>query len=110
MIGHINAADNTKKMEDCPRFDRCSSNICPLDGHINRRDFFPNEKVCPFILTYLDPHSKQEVMFLDEIKETEVIWREKHGEKFLTNRIKGRKSMREYFQNGNGKTRKVVKK
>lgn len=34
--------------ERCPRFENCSSNICPLDPEASLRIKFPEEDVCPF--------------------------------------------------------------
>ena len=96
----ISSFPKSHQMKDCPRFNNCNANICPLDEHIERRAWLLGEKICPFILTYLDSHSTQKLEFVEEIKKTEHIWQQKHGEKLLASRIKSRKNMRNYFQSG----------
>ena len=37
------------KIEDCPRFDRCSAPICPLDTDWQLRTHLPGEPICAFL-------------------------------------------------------------
>ncbi len=34
----------------CPRFEKCSINICPLDLECKIRVFIPEEESCPFTI------------------------------------------------------------
>lgn len=36
------------KPEDCPKFEDCEANLCPLDREINTRTWFPDEPFCTF--------------------------------------------------------------
>lgn len=38
----------SNNLEHCPRFENCSSNICPLDPEASLMIKFPEEDVCPF--------------------------------------------------------------
>ena len=33
-------------MENCPHFQRCSANICPMDKELLKRTWFVDEEVC----------------------------------------------------------------
>ena len=37
-----------KNLKICPRFDKCSANICPLDSEANLRNKLAGEESCPF--------------------------------------------------------------
>lgn len=37
-----------QNLRRCPRFDRCSINICPLDFEVNLKNKLPEEENCPF--------------------------------------------------------------
>ena len=37
------------KIEDCPRFDRCSAPICPLDADWRHRAHLTGEPICVFL-------------------------------------------------------------
>jgi hypothetical protein len=37
-------------LKECPRFNFCSYNICPLDIEANSKNKLPEETVCPFCL------------------------------------------------------------
>jgi len=39
-----------KNLKQCPRFDWCSVNICPLDLEVNLRTKIQTEKNCPFTI------------------------------------------------------------
>ena len=32
--------------ENCPKYDRCSCNLCPLDPHIELRSYDPDDPGC----------------------------------------------------------------
>lgn len=36
-------------MFDCPKFDKCSAPICPLDGEWHKRSHLKGERVCFFL-------------------------------------------------------------
>lgn len=40
----------TENPKNCPRFEGCSINICPLDPEAEIRSFIPGEESCPFTL------------------------------------------------------------
>jgi len=37
-------------LKKCPRWNYCSTNICPLDPDVNLRNKLPKENICPFCL------------------------------------------------------------
>lgn len=37
-------------MGQCPRFDRCSANICPLDLEAEERTYVSGEGICSFAI------------------------------------------------------------
>jgi len=39
-----------KNLKICPRFDKCSANICPLDSEANLRNKLVGEESCPFTI------------------------------------------------------------
>lgn len=39
-----------KNLKQCPRFEKCSINICPLDPETNLRNKLPEEETCPFTI------------------------------------------------------------
>lgn len=45
--------------EDCPKFDRCSAPICPLDQACAERVYRRDETVCFYMLEYVKPGAKQ---------------------------------------------------
>lgn len=42
--------ENLKRTEICPRFNKCSANICPLDPEVGERAHVSGEDVCPFTI------------------------------------------------------------
>ncbi len=38
-----------KNLRRCPRFNNCSTNICPLDFEVSQRTYIVGEDVCPFM-------------------------------------------------------------
>lgn len=40
---------------DCPRFDRCGANVCPLDESWRQRKHLPGEPVCHYLLQHAKP-------------------------------------------------------
>lgn len=40
--------ENLTRIEICPRFNKCSANICPLDPEAEERTYVPSENICPF--------------------------------------------------------------
>ena len=40
----------TKKFKNCPRFKKCSINLCPLDFEARFKKVFPGENTCPFMI------------------------------------------------------------
>lgn len=43
------------KPEDCPRFEKCSANFCPLDADRDRRVLHDSERTCRFMLESMKP-------------------------------------------------------
>ena len=41
--------------EGCPRWDRCSANICPLDPHWRDRVHLDGERVCAYLTELAKP-------------------------------------------------------
>ena len=39
-----------ENLRKCPRFGRCSVNICPLDSEAQKRTYVSGEDICPFII------------------------------------------------------------
>ena len=35
-----------KSPHNCPRFNTCNANLCPLDHDLKKRDWIPGEAVC----------------------------------------------------------------
>ncbi len=46
------------KMTDCPKFDRCSAPICPLDADWAARVHLKGERICFYVLEYVKPGAK----------------------------------------------------
>ena len=42
--------ENLERIKKCPRFDRCSANICPLDSEVAERTYLYGEDICPFTI------------------------------------------------------------
>lgn len=42
--------ETTPNLKKCPRFDRCSINVCPMDLEANLRNKLPGEDCCPFTI------------------------------------------------------------
>ena len=38
------------KMEECPKFDKCSAPICPLYKSVNKQEHLENERTCYYLL------------------------------------------------------------
>ncbi len=49
---------NPMKMSDCPRFDKCSAPICPLDSDWRLRVYRKGEPICFYLLEYVKPDAK----------------------------------------------------
>jgi hypothetical protein len=49
---------NATKMCDCPRFDKCSAPICPLDTDWKHRVYRKGEPVCFYLLEFVKPDAK----------------------------------------------------
>ena len=93
----ITEIDSAKSMERCHKFDKkfgqsCSAPICPLDL---KRTMLSSEKICMFILNYLEG---KKTPFDKEIRETERIWRKNIGESRLRKRLKARERIRTFFK------------
>jgi len=43
------------QMKDCPKFDRCSAPICPLDPDVFRRVYLPGEAICFYLAESVKP-------------------------------------------------------
>ena len=41
--------------EDCPKFDKCSANICPIDAEMIFRSHLAGEPVCLYLREYAKP-------------------------------------------------------
>jgi hypothetical protein len=39
-------------MYDCPKFDRCSAPVCPLDDRWQERSYLDGERVCYYLTEY----------------------------------------------------------
>jgi len=35
-----------EKMEDCPRWDKCTAPLCPRDPNIRKQIWYPDEEIC----------------------------------------------------------------
>jgi hypothetical protein len=46
------------RMEDCPKFNRCSAPICPLDPDVLSRTYLPGEPVCLYMREFVKPDAK----------------------------------------------------
>ncbi len=51
---------NSIKMCDCPRFDKCSAPICPLDREWSLRVYRKGEPICFYLLEYVKPNAKDQ--------------------------------------------------
>ena len=40
---------------DCPKFEKCSAPICPLDPEWQSRSHLPGERVCFYLLEFVKP-------------------------------------------------------
>ncbi len=49
---------NTLKMYHCPRFDRCSAPICPVDPDWKLRVYRKGEPICFYLLEYVKPDAE----------------------------------------------------
>ncbi len=49
---------NAKNMRECPRFDNCSSPICPFDGEWHKRAYRKGEPICFYLLEFVKPDAK----------------------------------------------------
>jgi len=38
------------KMEECPKFNKCSAPVCPLYTSINKQEHLENERTCYYLL------------------------------------------------------------
>ncbi len=45
-------------MSTCPKFDRCSAPICPLDPDWRLRVYRRDEPICFYLLEYVKPHAR----------------------------------------------------
>jgi len=81
---------------ECSRFDRCNAPLCPLDDLMEKREYLSGEKICPFVLDYMDK-DRDEVRYLEQVETTKPVWESKLGKKTLVHRVKQRKNVREYF-------------
>jgi hypothetical protein len=46
------------KISNCPRFDKCSAPICPLDRNWKLRVYLKGEPICFYLLEYVKPNAK----------------------------------------------------
>ncbi len=49
---------NPMKMSDCPRFDKCSAPICPLDAEWRLCLYRKGEPICFYLLEFVKPDAK----------------------------------------------------
>ncbi len=42
--------ETIENLRKCPRFNKCSSNLCPLDLEVNLRNNLLDEERCPFTI------------------------------------------------------------
>ena len=47
--------------EECPKYRRCSANVCPLDPHVDRRTHLRGERVCLWLREWSKPHGEAQV-------------------------------------------------
>jgi hypothetical protein len=59
---------NALKMCDCPRFDRCSAPICPLDTDWKVRPYRKGEPICFYLLEYVKPNAKTQFQGSIEVR------------------------------------------
>ncbi len=46
---------------DCPRFDRCSANICPLDADWGLRQHLKGERICFYLTELVKPGGTERI-------------------------------------------------
>ena len=61
------------KMSDCPRFDKCSAPICPLDRDWRLRVYRKSEPICLYLREYVKPNAKTRFQGCIAIQIFEVI-------------------------------------
>lgn len=57
----------------CPKFHKCSANICPLDPDMLKRTHRPGERVCFYLTEYVKPHAKEILRGVLPAKQFEAI-------------------------------------
>ena len=83
-------------MENCTRFEKCEATICPLDPELAKRTMIQGDKVCTYIIDFINAEPTP----IDrETSITKDIWTAKIGEKRLIARAEGRKKLRLYWEN-----------
>jgi len=50
------------KLEDCPKFDKCSAPLCPLDDGLHKRSHLQGERICQYVTRYA------KIPFRDDLK------------------------------------------
>jgi len=57
--------------EQCPRFDRCNANLCPLDEHLHMRKYF-QEELCFYLREFVKIESGKTQPGFSEL-ETKIL-------------------------------------
>jgi hypothetical protein len=60
-------------IESCPKFNKCSANICPLDPDMLDRVHLPGERVCIYLTEYAKPHARTNLRGSLPDKQFEII-------------------------------------
>lgn len=62
--------ETIKNLMNCPRFNGCSANICPLDTAVSLRNKLSGENTCPFTIKKRSKDQKgMKLLALDSILE-----------------------------------------
>lgn len=91
----MNTRERLAAMERCPEFEGCNVNICPLDPLMYECSHLHGELICRHILDVVEGMPSE---FTEEVKASMPVWSKKISKKELSERITGRKRVREYFK------------
>lgn len=54
----------TKDVNNCSRYDSCSTPLCPLDVDVDQRVRYSSEERCPFCIEYRTKKEKRKVTIM----------------------------------------------
>ena len=89
--------DERERFGLCTKWESCSAPVCPLDPDLKYTRHIPGDKRCTKIVSYLDGTPLSENL-KNAIAESEPVWRKILSDALLERWVKGRKSVREHFQ------------